>query len=237
MTLLNVSEEWKKTYPGAKIGVLALRNVVNSRQHPALDAIKLELEAALRAQYAGYDRQALRALPTMQVYHNYYKRFKKTYHVQHQLESVALKGKPIPTAAALVEAMFMAELKNQLLTAGHDLDSLQMPVGIDVALGGEQYTGISGREQTTKPADMMIADTQGIISSILYGPDRRTCITPTTRRALFTVYGPQGITRDAVQTHLLDIETYVRLIAPAAEIELSNVYGADFSPETEKMVQ
>ena len=235
--MFTLSESWKNTYPTAVVGVLALHNVNNPPENDALNQQKEELEAELRDRFSGYDRASLRALPSIQPYHIYYKRFKKTYHVQHQLESVALKGKPIPTAAALVEAMFMAELKNQLLTAGHDLDSLQMPVGIDVALGGEQYTGISGREQTTKPADMMIADTQGIISSILYGPDRRTCITPTTRRALFTVYGPQGITRDAVQTHLLDIETYVRLIAPAAEIELSNVYGADFSPETEKMVQ
>ena len=72
---------------------------------------------------------------------------------------------------------------------------------------------------------MMIADAQGIISSILYGPDRRTRIMPKTGRALFTVYAPQGIAKDAVQSHMLDIETYVRLIAPHAEVILKKVYG------------
>ncbi|MFN8595962.1 MAG: hypothetical protein U0559_07245 [Anaerolineae bacterium] len=33
----------------------------------------------------------------------------------------------------------MAEIKNLLLTAGHDLDTLQLPVTLDVASGQESY--------------------------------------------------------------------------------------------------
>lgn len=219
------SESWIEIYPEAAIGVLAVGSVTNPKENVSLNEQKEALEAALRDRFSGYDRAALRALPSIQPYHAYYKRFKKTYHVLQQLESVALKGKPIPKAAALVETMFMAELKNQLLTAGHDLAVLQTPVGVDAALGGEQYTGISGREQVTKQGDMMIADAQGIISSIIYGPDRRTCITAKTEQALFTVYAPKGITTEMVQNHLRDIEAYIRLISPEAEILLQNVYG------------
>jgi DNA/RNA-binding domain of Phe-tRNA-synthetase-like protein len=219
------SENWKNIYPEAAIGVLAMRYVANPKENVSLNEQKEALEAALRDRFAGYDRTTLRALPSIQPYHAYYKRFKKTYHVLQQLESVALKGKPIPKAAALVEAMFMAELKNQLLTAGHDLAVIQKPVGVDVAEGDERYTGISGREQTTKRGDMMIADAEGILSSIIYGPDRRTCITANTRQVLFTAYAPEGIEKKAVESHLRDIEAYVRLIAPEAEILLQNVYG------------
>ena len=218
------SENWNKKYPAAAIGVLAMSSVANPKENETLNEQKEALELALRDRFAGYDRTALRALPSIQPYHAYYKPFKKSYHVLHQLESVVLKGKPIPRAAALVEAMFMAELKNQLLTAGHDLALIQMPVGVDVAAGGEQYAGISGREQTTKRGDMIIRDAVGIISSIIYGPDRRTAITPKTKQVLFTVYAPKGIQEEAIQTHLRDIETYVRLIAPAAEILLQKVY-------------
>jgi DNA/RNA-binding domain of Phe-tRNA-synthetase-like protein len=219
------SEIWNEIYPGAAVGVLAMDNVVNPKESASLNEQKEVLEAGLRERFSGCDRAALRALPSIQPYHAYYKRFKKTYHVLHQLESVALKGKPIPRAAALVEAMFMAELKNQLLTAGHDLAVIRMPVGVDVAAGGERYTGISGREQTTKQGDMMIADAEGIISSIIYGPDRRTCITAKTGQALFTTYAPEGIESEAVQTHLDDIESYVRLVAPEAEVMLKKVFG------------
>jgi DNA/RNA-binding domain of Phe-tRNA-synthetase-like protein len=219
------SENWKEMYPQAFVGVLALDKLANPKRCAPLNEEKERLEVDLRQRYAGYDRAALRALPSIRPYHAYYKRFKKTYHVQHQLESVALKGKPIPRAAALVEAMFMAELKNQLLTAGHDLALAQQPVGVTVAEGGEQYVGISGRELVTKRGDMFIADEVGIISSIIYGPDRRTCITEQTEQALFTTYAPQGIEREAVLAHLADIERYARLISPEAEMLLLEVYG------------
>ena len=42
-------------------------------------------------------------------------------------------------------------------------------------------------EQQMKPGDMMISDARGVISSIVYGPDQRTRITPETTRVLLTV--------------------------------------------------
>jgi DNA/RNA-binding domain of Phe-tRNA-synthetase-like protein len=220
-----VSEAWKTAYPGAAVGVLVMRKVINPELHPALDKRKEELENQLRARFSGYDRAALKALPTIQAYNAYYKRFKKSYHVQLQLESVVFKGKSIPRVAALVEAMFVAELDNLLLTAGHDLQAVQMPVGIDVAKGAERYIRLNGQEQQLKARDMMIADAQGVISSVIYGPDRRTQITPETRQVLFTVYAPPGIGEQAVYDHLQDIQANVLLVAPEGQVELLEVYG------------
>ncbi len=224
--MFTVSERWKVTYPGAAVGVLAMRDVANPRRHVALDRRKEELEGQLRFRFSGYDRTALKALPTLHAYNAYYKRFKKTYHVLLQLESVVFRGKPLPHAAALVETMFMAELKNLLLTAGHDLNAIQMPVGIDVATGSERYTRINGQEQTLKRGDMMIVDREGILSCILYGPDFRTRITPETRQVLFTVYVPPGIEEKAVYEHLQDIQDNVSLIAPKAKVGMLQVFSA-----------
>ena len=190
-----------------------------------MDLVKEELEAQIRASFA--TKEELRALERLQAYREYYRRFKKTYHVQLQLESIAFKGKAIPRVAALVEAMFAAELKNYLLTAGHDMDVVEPPVKLDVALGSETFTRINGQEQQLKAGDMYIADTQGVLSAVIYGPDQRTRIRPTTRRALFTVYAPPGIRAEAVRQHLTDIEAYARAIAPQAETELLHVYEAD----------
>jgi DNA/RNA-binding domain of Phe-tRNA-synthetase-like protein len=221
--MFTVSEGWKATYPGAAVGVLAMGMVDNPERCPVLDEIKGELEAQIRARYTS--KEEARALERLQAYRAYYRRFKKTYHVQMQLESVALKGKSIPRVAALVEAMFIAELKNLLLTAGHDLDIVEPPVRLDVATGDERFTRINGQEQQLKAGDMFIADTQGVLSAVIYGPDQRTRIVPDTRRALFTVYAPPGIGEEAVRQHLQDIESYVRLIAPEAETESLEVYG------------
>jgi DNA/RNA-binding domain of Phe-tRNA-synthetase-like protein len=224
--MFTVSEAWRAAYPGAAVGILAMRGVTNPAHHDALDQRKEALEAELRTRFDGYDRAMLRGLPVLRAYHDYYKRFKKTYHVQLQLESVVLKGKSLPRVAALVEAMFMAELKNLLLTAGHDLGVVQQPVGIDVADGSERYIRLNGQEQRLKPGDMMIADAQGVISSVLYGPDRRTQIRPETQQVLFTVYAPPGITQQTVNEHLRDIRDNVSLFGPQAKVLQLTVYGA-----------
>jgi DNA/RNA-binding domain of Phe-tRNA-synthetase-like protein len=230
--MLTVSETWKETYPGAAVGILALRGVTNPKRHPELEARKAALEGRLRAQFAGQTKADLKALPIIQAYTAYYKRFKKTYHLLLQLESVALKGQPIPSVAALVEAMFMAELDDLLLTAGHDLALVEQPLRLDVADGSERFVNIAGQENALKPGDMFIADARGVLSSIVYGSDRRTMITPDTTQALFTTYAPAGtgvpggIGAQAVHQHLEHIRENVLLFAPQAETVVHEVYTA-----------
>ncbi len=217
--LLVVSDAWKAACPNASVGILAMRNVANPDHHPELERRKAQLESELQSKFAGLTRKELRDLPSLQPYTSYYSRYGKTYHVQLQLESVVFKRKSLAPMPALVAAMFMAELKNQLLTAGHDADAIAGELTLDVAGGDERYVLLNGQEQTAKPGDMMISDGMGIISSILYGPDLRTRLVPATCRVLFTVYGPPGTDQEALQRHLVDLESYVRLAAPKAVVE------------------
>lgn len=166
----------------------------------------------------------MKELEPIKAYNAYLKPFKKTYPVQLQLESVVFKGKSIPQVAALVEVMFMAELEDLLLTAGHDMDALQLPLDIEVANGGERYVGLTGEEQSVKAGDMMISDQAGIISSVVYGPDQRTRITHGTENVLFTTYAPSGITHETLREHLQHIRSNVLLITPEAETEMLDVY-------------
>jgi DNA/RNA-binding domain of Phe-tRNA-synthetase-like protein len=223
--ILTVTEAWRRTYPQAHVGILVMRDVSNPRRHAELERRKQALEAELRARFAGKSKATLAALPTMRAYRDYYKRFRKTYHVLLQLRSVALEGKPLPSVAALVEASFMAELKNGLLTAGHDLDRVQAPITLDVAQGDEEYVLLNGRQQTLKAEDMIMRDAQGVICSVIYGLDRRTAIGPDTRRVMFVVYAPQGISTQALQEHLQEMQKHVGLIAPGAATEELHIYG------------
>ena len=216
---------WRSTYPEAHAGVLVMRAVSNPVHHAALESQKAALEQELRKQFSGQDRAAIASHPILRAYAEYYRRFKKTYHIQLQLESIVLKGKSIPTVAGLVEAMFMAEMKDMLLTAGHDLDALKLPLSLDVATGTEQYTLLRGEQQTLKAGDMMISDQVGVISSIVHGPDQRTQITPDTRDVIFTVYAPPGINEQTVAQHLQSIKENLLLFAPQAQVELFQIYG------------
>jgi DNA/RNA-binding domain of Phe-tRNA-synthetase-like protein len=224
--MLIVSDAWETTFPGAVVGTLVMGNVTHPESHVALDQRKQELESQLRSRFAEGGRAAIKALPVIQAYDAYYARFKKTYHIQLQLESVALKGKSVPRVAALVEAMFMAELKNLLLTAGHDLAAVQLPVRLDVSTGNERYVLLNGQEQVLRPGDMMVADAQGVISDVIYGPDQRTRITSSTRRVFFVVYAPPGIGEQSVHQHLQDIQANITLVAPEAKVESLEVYVA-----------
>ena len=221
--MLILTENWRHQYEGASMGVLIVENAQCKGLSEALEQQGQQVEAALRAAFGS--KEELEASAVLEAYGQYYKRFKKTYHVKQQLESVIFKGKCIPSVTPLVEAMFMAELKNGLLTAGHDLAQVQGTLTLDAANGEETYVLINGKEQTLKVQDMFLRDDVGVLSSILYGPDQRTRIRPETKNVVFTVYAPTGIARKAVEQHLEDTYSYVRLAAPQALRREQNVYN------------
>jgi DNA/RNA-binding domain of Phe-tRNA-synthetase-like protein len=222
--MLTISKKIKTIYPEASLGILAMKDVSNPQQHEGLDQRKLKIENNLREKFAGLTRADLKKLEPINAYRNYYKKFKKSYHILFQLESIVFKNKSIPKVAALVEAMFMAELKNLLLTAGHDLDTVDLPVKLDAASGTEKYIMLNRQEKELLPGDMFISDSGGIMSSIIYGPDLRTRINPDTQNVLFTVYAPLGVEKSEVFQHLQDIRDYVHIITPDSKVELIKVY-------------
>jgi DNA/RNA-binding domain of Phe-tRNA-synthetase-like protein len=218
MDVLKVDAEWRAAHPGATVGLLAIRGVANPPSHEGLNGVATGLEEELRVMLGDADRETLRATPPLPAYAAYYKRWGQRYQVGMQLESVAQKGKSIPRVAALVEAMFIAELRNGLLTAGHDLDAVALPVRLGVG-DGEAFRGPSGSELTVKPGDMFTADAEGrVLSAVITGPSDVARIGPDTTAVLFVVYAPPGIEPVLVHTHLDEIERNVKLVSPEAEV-------------------
>ncbi len=217
-------ERWHEAYPQATMGVLALQGMSNLRPATLLEAARKELELELRGRYADFDRAALKALPAIKAYDEFYKPFKKTYHLLLQLESI-LNGKSIPSGDALVSAMFMAELQDLLLTAGHDLDQISGPVRFDAAQGSERYERMNGEIQVLKAGDLYTTDDTGPLSSVIYGPDRRTRIQPATTAALFTTYGVPGIGSDQITAHLRRLQELICTFSPGTEVIQLGIYG------------
>jgi DNA/RNA-binding domain of Phe-tRNA-synthetase-like protein len=210
------TDAWRSSFPGAVVGTLVMRGVRNPEQSAALDAEKRRLEERLRAAAASSERGEQGDDRVLAAYRDYYRSRGKTYQVKSQWESVARKRKPIPSRAALVEAMFMAELGSLILTAGHDLDAVAPPVHVDVTAENDRYVLLNGTEAVLAGGDMTMRDGAGIVASVLRGPDLRTRITPKTRNVLFVAYAPAGVGEDAVRRHLDHIRVYVRLITPQA---------------------
>ena len=216
--ILEVDPNWCEAHPGASVGLIAMRGVANPASNESLNELASVLECEVRSRLETADRETIRAIPPLPAYAAYYKRWGQRYHVAMQLESVAQKGKALPRVAALVEAMFIAELRNLLLTAGHDLDALELPVHLTVGTG-ESFTAPNGQETTVKSGDMVIADARGrILSAIITGPSDFARIGPETTTVLFYSYAPPGVDSILVHAHLDEIERNVRLISPEAEI-------------------
>ena len=216
--ILAVDPAWREAHPGATAGIIAFRGVANPSAHAALNELAAALESDLRARLGETDRETLRTTPPLPAYAAYYKRWGQRYHVAMQLESVVHKGKPLPRVAALVEAMFIAELRNLLLTAGHDLDALDLPVRLGVG-AGQSFTAPNGAEMSVKAGDMVIADARDrVLSAIVTGPSDVARIGPGTTAALFYTYAPPGIDVALVSDHLDEIERNVRFISPDAEV-------------------
>jgi DNA/RNA-binding domain of Phe-tRNA-synthetase-like protein len=223
---ISVTNEWKARHPDALIGVLEVSGVDNTQRNPALEQRKRAAEAAVRARYAGFSRAQLIAIPVLADYVRYYKAFEQTYHVLLQLESIILKGKPLPTVSPLVDANFIAEIETLVLTAGHDVARLREPVRIDVAGGGDTMTQMNGSIRSMRQGDMVMRDAEAISCSILYGQDNRSPISPRTSRALYVAYAPPGVTVDVVNAQLGAILDNIRICAPALHVEQQLIFSA-----------
>ena len=217
---------WHGTFAGGHMGLLLVGPVDNARRGTGLDARKRVLATELREQYGEMTRPALQALPVLGAYRAYYRQFGNTYHVQLQLESVVHKGKALPAVNPAVDACFAAELETQMLTASHDADRLAAPLTVDVTTGEEVLQRLNGRQKQVKAGDMMMADAEGPICTILYGQNRRTAVTEATQRVLYVTYAPPGITRAQVAAQHRALLRNVALFAPEAKVAYREIVTA-----------
>ena len=85
----------------------------------AFGALKERELAALFAEFPDYDRKAVFG---ENPYYRYFKKYKKTYPVLQQLESVLLKGRPFPSGRPINEIAFLTELRTRVLSGAHDAE-------------------------------------------------------------------------------------------------------------------
>lgn len=219
--MFTIDDEIKDALPGTKIGILIMMNTSSC----AIDELEIHNSfCEIQHKYGNLDRKELKALYPIQAYTSYYKRFGYSYHVLAQLESV-LKGKKIlHTEFGLLQAMVLSELESMLLTAGHDLSQLKMPLQLKLASGNETYQSISGKGVTAVGGDLMICDGTSVISSVLRGPDFKSCITESTVDVLFTIYAPPGIETEYMETSLRRLEERIKACSHSSQTKVMQVF-------------
>jgi DNA/RNA-binding domain of Phe-tRNA-synthetase-like protein len=226
MLTITTTPEWLQAHPGAAIGLLELSGGRNQDPGERLQARKHAVEISLRQRYQGFTRADFLALPVMAAYQHYYKRFQKTYHVLLQVESLVLKGRPLPDVLPLVDANFIAEVGSLVLTAGHDAARLRGPILLDVSREEDAMTQMDGTSRTIRAGDMVMRDSAGICCSIIYGQDDRSPISAETSHVLYVAYAPAGVPVETVESQLQGIEDNIRLFSPDAVVEQSVILSA-----------
>jgi DNA/RNA-binding domain of Phe-tRNA-synthetase-like protein len=213
--MLQIDPAVLKTWPGAQMGVLAMRRV-DAKAPPDPASVSRAMEE-IKSLYAHLDRAALKAVHPVKAYVDYYRKFGYSYHVLGQLESVLSGKRTVDAGSGLLSAMFLSELESMILTAGHDLDALKTPLTLRLSTGEERFESISGKEATTVAGDLMVASGDSVISSILRGPDAASRITGATTGVLFTLYAPPGVEKGVVESALHKLEERIRAVSPGCE--------------------
>ena len=216
--VLIATDRWRLTHPGSRAAVVCYRNVAAGAVSPAFEAMKHDLETALREMWGTLTKQDLLAEPAIAAYQKYDQRFGQNYHVAMQILSIAQKGKAIPSRNPLIEAMFMTELKTGVLAAAQDADQIGLPITIDSAQGTEQYTRYDGLAEQCKAGDQLMLDAGGnVLTSIAQGPTAFGQVSETTSSIAYCFYFPAGVPDGAVGESLAYLDTCIRAACPAAE--------------------
>ena len=212
--IISLSNPLQQAYPEAKFGSLIVKNVPNKKENSALEQKKRTLEDSIRNKYKDSSMDK-----TLKSYKNHFKKWGKTYPIEFQIQTIQ-KGKNLPTVSVLVDAMFHAELKNGILTSGHDLDLIKGDLTFEVTKGTEKYQKINGRDQLVKKEDIYLKDDEGILANVLYGPAKRTTISMKTKNALYLAWCPKNIVKDQIITHLNEIKANISLCYSSLKSEI-----------------
>jgi DNA/RNA-binding domain of Phe-tRNA-synthetase-like protein len=200
----SLSAEVREHFPGIRVSLLTVQSVAGAQASPRLEREKRALEGSIRRNSVLLSEDGVIAR-----YDRFFKKYEKDYPIKYQIQSIQ-KGRSIRSQSAVVEAMFMAELKNGFLTAAHDLAALKGQLITTVAQGGEEFTSINGKQHTLKRGDIVTSDEESVVSSVLYGPDQRTRITPGTRQVLYFSYFYFPVDPADIRRHNEDILSYLQ---------------------------
>ncbi|HJW96532.1 MAG TPA: phenylalanine--tRNA ligase beta subunit-related protein [archaeon] len=203
---LKINTDAKIAYPDLKVSIVEVRFSGEPKFNQEIIDLKKALENKIKSDYKNPEN-----LERVIKYNLFYKKFDSKVPMEFQIKSI-LNNKEIPMIHPVLICMFIAELKNIILTAGHDLDKLEDDT-IEVlrSNGTEEYTKINEKVQKLKNNDIFAIDGTGIISSVLCGPDSRTKITDETENFLFMCYS-FGLSNEEIENHMNDIIGYLKTL-------------------------
>ncbi len=172
--------------------------------------------AQLKEDWVGYERHATF---DSNHFYRYFKKFKKTYPVMMQFESVLLKDRPFPKYSAVTAIPFLLELETHQLSGTHDAEMLQGQVELYAPAEKEPFPGMRGEERHTYPGDFAARDEGGIIFSLIAGADQRTSATENSYHVFYPLFSTPNGDPALIEAGAKKVEEFVKLLCPHAQVE------------------
>lgn len=171
--------------------------------------------SALALKHENYDRKAVFGEDP---YFRFFRKFKKTYPVMMQFESLLFKGRPFPVFNPVAEAAFLMEVVTGVLSGTHDVQRLAGPVTLYCATQKEEFPGLRGTPFHTYPGDFCGRDEKGIIFSLIAGADERTCARTDSRHVFYPIFGTPDLCPERMENAMKVLSRYVKVLSPEAVI-------------------
>lgn len=185
----------------------------------SVDDFRALAEAELdetRSRYKDYERKAVFGNNR---FFRFFKKFKKTYPVMLQFETIIVKGQTFPHDNPVTEIPYLLELTTCMLSGTHDIDFVRGAIELSSGTEKTPFTGMHGREVHTYPGDVVGRDEGGIILSEIAGSDDRTCARSSSRHVFYPVFGTPDMPSSEIEDAIERLRRYVLTLAPSAEIE------------------
>lgn len=184
-----------RDFPEFRVAAVVVTGLATPEARPAeLDRLIGEREAALRQQWAGQD---LAEIPGIAAWRRAYRAFgiKKTSYRSsvERLVKNALAERPLPAINGFVDCYNAVSLGHVFPLGADDLDQVTGDIAFRYARPGDSFLDMSAGEGETaedppKPGEVVYADAAKVLCRRWnWRQDRRSLVTPATRRAVVTV--------------------------------------------------
>ena len=177
---------------GLEAGVIVFRNVTIRESPPTLRASALLAAENLRQLFPTFG--AIRQSQELSGFRNVYSalgpREKRQQSGCERLCELVWKRGDIPRVNTLVDIYNLVSIRKFLSLGAHDLDTLSLPVFLDLTTGSELFTPLNGIPQAIVPGEFGYVDAAGRMIcrlDVLQGDFSK--ITPLTKSALVIVEG------------------------------------------------
>ena len=118
-----------------------------------------------------------------------------------QFASIRKKG--LPATGVLIQTLLFGEMSTGLLMGAQNATAIKGDLVYDLASAGESFKGMRS-EVLCRENEIVVRDDDGIIASLLQGPDYRTRLMKDCADLIFLVFSVPGITVGDIE-HGIDI--------------------------------